>query len=82
MDLDVEYCKTVLNSVCKRIERVRPDLRKGRYVFLLHDNATRRLSPVFWPENWSRYLVSPDFSSLDYSLFPELRIELKENGFP
>lgn len=82
------FYQNVLDRLCKRIARVRPNLWSDRAFFLLHNNApahTVAINTQFLAKKMISVLshpsYSPDLSPPDYFLFPKLKMELKGNHF-
>ncbi len=82
----------VLDRLCKRIARVKPEMWRDRKFFLLHDKAYSHTAAIVQQFLAKKEVVqlshlpySPDLSDppfpLDYFAFPKLKLELNGDHY-
>ncbi len=79
----------VLDRLCKRIARVKPEMWRDRKFFLLHDNACPHPAVIiqkFFAKKGVAQLSHPPYSPdlnphPNYFAFPKLKLKLKDEHY-
>ena len=79
-----KYYLGVMERLCRRIVRIRPEYREPGSWYLLHDNAPphKTVAVREFLAKKQGYVIqhppySPDLSSCDYFLFPKMKMAMK-----